>query len=343
MGKGLLGAGKALVGQLTDGQKGVNVGEVLKGGVQGAVSGIPVVGGLAANAIGNMGGGQQQQAGQAAPALPGQPQPGNALNNLIQQAHGGMVYHSAGGPTPEQLAEASQILANMGKEEKLAKYGMMSDEAILQEIAKSLDGGEAAPTPDQPEAQAGDRAYFEDKVTQGDSPFAIRTQHEIDMLNAAADRRREENIQDRGNRSLAQAFADELSQIGAGFASGSQALDDQMRKSPYGRGEYGGGPADPSTAKFPDYFGAFARGYGEEEDRDRARMHSGAKGYLDAYNPFTMMKDFTWGAEVTSPGEAAFQPGRGARHALSKAEKRLQPVSQFRGGKNPRVKLRKRY
>lgn len=65
--KGLFGAGKALLGQLTDGQKGVNMGEVLKGGAAGAASAIPGVGGIAAKAINNIGGGAQ-----AAPATPGQ-------------------------------------------------------------------------------------------------------------------------------------------------------------------------------------------------------------------------------------------------------------------------------
>lgn len=49
--KGLFGAGKNLVGQLFDDKKGVNFGEVAQAGMQGAVSGIPVVGGMAANAL----------------------------------------------------------------------------------------------------------------------------------------------------------------------------------------------------------------------------------------------------------------------------------------------------
>ena len=49
--KGLFGAGKNLVGQLFDDKKGVNLGQVAQAGMQGAVSGIPVVGGMAANAL----------------------------------------------------------------------------------------------------------------------------------------------------------------------------------------------------------------------------------------------------------------------------------------------------
>lgn len=267
---------------------------------------------------------------------------GQGLFNMIQQSHGGMINYSAGGPTPEQLAEASQILANMGKEEKIAKYGMMSDEAILQEIAKSLDGGEAAPTPNQPESKAGDRAYFEDPVEEeGRSLLSKpRTQHEIDMANAKRDRRHEEEIAEGGNRSLAQAAYDELSQIGMGLRGVSDALDDQRMKSPYGRGEFGGSPADPSTAAFPDLTGAFKGAYGREEDADRARMHSGAKGSLDARNPFSVAYDFARGSDVTSPGSAAFQPGRGMDYVREGIERRESPVRQFAGG---RVKLRKRY
>ena len=324
MGKGLLGAGKALVGQLTDGQKGVNVGEVLKGGVQGAASAIPGVGGLAAKAIGNMGGGQQQagQAGQAAPALPGQAQPqqGGVLNNLIQQAHGGMVNYSAGGPTPEQLAEASQILANMGKEEKLAKYGMMSDEAILQEIARSLDGGEAAPAPYQPEASA-------------DPDYLGSEEQKQDLRESRIAAERERAIQEGGNRSLIQAFADEMSQIGSGLSNAS----DEWSRNSYD-GMYGRGPA-----KFPDIFGAFGEGYRREEDADKARRQSGAKGYLDARNPFSVIGDFVTGAETTGLNSATVKPGRGMEFVRSGIAHREAPYKQFRGGKNPRVKLRKRY
>ena len=338
---GAVGGGlKNLAGQLFDGKKGVDFGQVGKAALGGAAGQVPLVGGMLQNKI--AGGGAQGQAampGSTAPGLPGQQQPGQGLFGMIQQAQGGMVDYSNGGPTPEQLAEASQILANMGKEEKLAKYGMMSDEAILQEIARGLDGGGAAPTPNRPESQAGDRAYFEDKVEEEGSPFAIRTQHEIDKANARADRRREEAIRDGGSRSAAQALYDELSQIGMGLRGVSNALDTQMRKSPYGRGEFGGSAPDPSTAAFPDVIGAFRDAYGKEEDFDRARMESGAKGFLDARNPFSMAYDFAVGSDVTSPGEAAFQPGRGMEFVRSGIERRERPVRQAYGG---RVKLRKR-
>ena len=90
----------------------------------------------------------------------------------------------------------------------------------------------------------------------------------------------------------------------------------------------------------PGYFDAFARGYQREEDADRARMESGAKAKLDAYDPWIMLKDFVVGSDVTSPGEASFQPGRGIEHARRQAELRQKPVRQGFGG---RVKLRKRY
>ena len=55
-------------------------------------------------------------------------------------------------------------------------------------------------------------------------------------------------------------------------------------------------------------------------DADRARMESGAKGFLDARNPFSMAYDFAVGSDVTSPGEAAFQPGRGMKFVRSGIE-----------------------
>jgi len=95
---GLLGAGKNLVGQLFDDQKGVNIGQVAKAGLAGAAGTIPGVGGMAANMI--------QGAGQPTPPQPQQPNPAAAymqqpaapgaaafnpyMNNPYQQKNGGM-------------------------------------------------------------------------------------------------------------------------------------------------------------------------------------------------------------------------------------------------------------
>lgn len=326
IGKGLLGAGKALVGQLTDGQKGVNLGAVLKGGAQGAASAIPGIGGLAANAIGGMGGGAQQQQASLAPGAPGganmfgQAQPGGILNGMIQQAHGGMVYHNAGGPTPEQLAEASQILANMGKEEKLAKYGMMSDEAILQEIAKGLDGGEAAPAPYQPEASA-------------PADYLGSDEQKADIREAQRDVEREEAIREGGSRSAIQALYDEVSQLGAGLAAGNRALDTHSQQGIY-TPDHVYGPSGPGVID------AFKRGYGRREQEHRDRMASGAKGPLDARNPFSVIGDFVTGSETTGLNSATFKPGRGVDFVKEGIARRESPVRQGFGG---RVKLRKRH
>ena len=326
---GAVGGGlKNLAGQLFDGKKGVDFGQVGKAALGGAAGQVPFVGGMLQNKI--AGGGAQGQAampGAMAPGLPGQQQPGQGLFGMIQQAQGGMVDYSNGGPTPEQLAEASQILANMGKEEKLAKYGMMSDEAILQEIARGLDGGGAAPTPFQPEASA-------------DPDYLGSDEQKQDIREARRAVEREEAIRDKGSRSAAQALYDELSQIGMGLRGVSNALDTQMRKSPYGRGEFGGSAPDPSTAAFPDVIGAFRDAYGKEEDFDRARIESGAKGPLDARNPFSMAYDFAVGSETDGLNQATFSPSRGMEFVRSGIERRESPVRQAYGG---RVKLRKRY
>lgn len=95
---GLLGAGKNLIGQLTDDQKGVNLGQVAKAGVQGAVQTIPGVGNMAANAIGNMNLGGSQQQPQSQPGVPGSQVfagtlgnlAGNLVQNAFQQKYGGM-------------------------------------------------------------------------------------------------------------------------------------------------------------------------------------------------------------------------------------------------------------
>ena len=231
-----------------------------------------------------------------------------------------MVEYSNGGPTPEQLAEASQILANMGKEEKLAKYGMMSDEAILQEIARSLDGGGAAPTPYQPEASA-------------DPDYLGSDEQKQDIREAREAVEREEAIRDKGSRSAAQALYDELSQIGAGLAAGSGALDRHSQQGIYT-------PDHVYAPGSAGYFDAVRRGYNRKEQEVRDRMESGAKGTLDARNPFSMMYDFAVGSDVTSPGEASFQPDRGMEFVRSGIERRERPVRQAYGG---RVKLRKRY
>ena len=332
---GAVGGGlKSLAGQLFDGKKGVDFGQVGKAALGGAAGQVPFVGKGLQQAI--TGGGAQGQAampGSTAPGLPGQQQPGQGLFGMIQQAQGGMVDYSNGGPTPEQLAEASQILANMGKEEKLAKYGMMSDEAILQEIARGLDGGGAAPTPNRPESQAGDRAYFEDKVQHGDSPLPIRTQSEIDRLEAAKDRAREEAITEGGSRSAAQALYDELSQIGAGLAAGSGALDRHSQRGIYT-------PDHVYAPGSAGYLDAVRRGYNRKEQEVRDRMESGAKGTLDARNPFSMAYDFAVGSETTGLNSATFKPGRGMEFVRDGIARRESPVRQFAGG---RVKLRKRY
>ena len=180
-----------------------------------------------------------------------------------------------------------------------------------------------------PEAKAGDRAYFEDKVV-GDPRFRSSafniTQRQADMQEAGADRAREEEIKEGGSRSVAQALYDELSQVGMGLRGVSDALDNQMRKSPYGRGEFGGPAPDPSTAAFPDVIGAFRDAYGKEEDADKARMDSGAKGFLDARNPFSILSDFLKGSETDGLNQATVSPSRGIKAVRRGIERRERPV-----------------
>lgn len=319
---GAVGGGlKSLAGQLFDGKKGVDFGQVGKAALGGAAGQVPFVGKGLQQAI--TGGGAQGQAampGSTAPGLPGQQQPGQGLFGMIQQAQGGMVDYSNGGPTPEQLAEASQILANMGKEEKLAKYGMMSDEAILQEIARGLDGGGAAPTPYQPEASA-------------DPDYLGSDEQKQDIREAREAVEREEAIRDRGSRSAAQALYDELSQIGAGLAAGSGALDRHSQRGIYT-------PDHVYAPGSAGYLDAVRRGYNRKEQEVRDRMESGAKGTLDARNPFSMAYDFAVGSETTGLNSATFKPGRGMEFVRDGIARRESPVRQFAGG---RVKLRKRY
>ena len=319
---GAVGGGlKNLAGQLFDGKKGVDFGQVGKAALGGAAGQVPLVGGMLQNKI--AGGGAQGQAampGSTAPGLPGQQQPGQGLFGMIQQAQGGMVDYSNGGPTPEQLAEASQILANMGKEEKLAKYGMMSDEAILQEIARGLDGGEAAPTPRGAEASA-------------DPDYLGSDEQKQDIREAREAVEREEAIRDKGSRSAAQALYDELSQIGMGLRGVDEALERNSREGMYT-------PDSKYAPRFPDLLGAFRGAYGREEAADRARMESGQSGPLDVYNPLTMAKDFLRGAETDGLGQATVSGERGMEFVREGIKRRGTPVRQAYGG---RVKLRKRY
>ena len=325
---GAVGGGlKNLAGQLFDGKKGVDFGQVGKAALGGAAGQVPIVGGMLQNKI--AGGGAQAQGqpatpgampGAMAPGLPGQQQPGQGLFGMMMQAHGGMVDYSNGGPTPEQLAEASQILANMGKEEKLAKYGMMSDEAILQEIARGLDGGEAAPTPRGAEASA-------------DPDYLGSDEQKQDIREAREAVEREEAIRDKGSRSAAQALYDELSQIGMGLRGVDEALERNSREGMYT-------PDSKYAPRFPDLLGAFRGAYGREEAADRARMESGQSGPLDVYNPLTMAKDFLRGAETDGLGQATVSGERGMEFVREGIKRRGTPVRQAYGG---RVKLRKRY
>jgi hypothetical protein len=234
--------------------------------------------------------------------------------NNMKFSYGAGGYNSprfsaqAGQATPEQLAEASQILANMGKEEKMAKYGMMSDDAILQEIAKGLGGGEA-PTPYQPEAAiAGGGSAAE---------YIGSPQHEANVTGKAATDSQgrvlaepeehtfmkdpvtgemkplrqimedEEARKHKGNRSLMGALYDEAGQIGAGLAAASRGLDRRSDAAIEGRYSHTGGVA-PGPGRVVD---DFVRAYDRQQAEDDARRASGAMNVVDQYNPFSLASD----------------------------------------------------
>jgi len=234
--------------------------------------------------------------------------------NNMKFSYGAGGYNSprfsaqAGQATPEQLAEASQILANMGKEEKMAKYGMMSDDAILQEIAKGLGGGEA-PTPYQPEAAIADggsaadymgSAQHEANVTgkaatdsrgrtlaEPEAHTFMRDPETGEMMHPREIDEREAQRAAKGGRSVFGALADEAGQIGAGLAAASRGLDRRSDAAIEGRYSHTGGVA-PGPGRVVD---DFVRAYDRQQAEDDARRASGALGTVDQYNPFSLASD----------------------------------------------------
>lgn len=149
---GLLGAGKNLVGQLFDDQKGVNIGQVAKAGLAGAAGTIPGVGGMAANMI--QGAGQPtmpqpQQPNPAAaymqpPAAPGAAAPNPYMNNPYQQKNGGMngvrLMKRGGAMLPQGVISAQGGNQTPNYFQSLLSGLSPEDAAMMKAINKEVTG-----------------------------------------------------------------------------------------------------------------------------------------------------------------------------------------------------------